>query len=248
MKTFGLLGYPLSQSFSQKYFTGKFEREEIDARFLNFELASIVEFSAMLQQHAYIAGLSVTIPYKEQIFDFLDEIDPQAKEIGAVNCVRITWVDKKPYLKGYNTDLIGFTESLKPLLKNHHTKALVLGTGGAAKAVAHALKLLGIAFRYVSRHPQGTNHVGYGDIDEAIMEEYKLIVNCTPLGMFPKVDNCPDLPYQFATSDHLFYDLTYNPENTLFMQNGAKYGAVTKNGLEMLHLQAEAAWKHWNEI
>jgi len=247
MKTFGLLGYPLSQSFSQKYFTGKFDRENIDARFLNFELPDISEFLAMLEHHAYIAGLSVTIPYKEQIFNFLDEVDSQAREIGAVNCVRIHWVDKKPFLKGYNTDLLGFTNSLKPLLGPQHTKALVLGTGGAAKAVAHALRLLGISFRYVSRQPQGTNHVSYADIDEAIMEEYKLIVNCTPLGMFPKVDNCPDIPYQFATSDHLFYDLTYNPENTLFMQNGAKYGAVTKNGLEMLHLQAEAAWKHWNE-
>lgn len=246
MKTFGLLGFPLSQSFSQKYFTSKFEQEQIDARFLNFELETIKEVPAMLEHHPYIAGLSVTIPYKEQIFDYLDEVDDKAKAIGAVNCVRLTWNNKKPYLKGFNTDVIGFSDSIKPLLKEHHTKALVLGTGGAAKAVAEAFRLMGIECRYVSRKPQGENDFAYEAIDEAIMKEYKVVVNCTPLGMFPKVDNCPDIPYQYASAEHLFYDLTYNPENTKFMLKGAEYGAVTKNGLEMLHLQAEAAWKIWN--
>lgn len=247
MRTFGLIGNPLSQSFSQKYFTEKFKIEHIDARYLNFELPTIEEFPNMLEHHPYIAGINVTIPYKEQIVKYLTEMDKHAEAIGAVNCIKLTWHEKTPLLKGYNTDLIGFTNSIKPLLKDNHTRALILGTGGAAKAVAYALHLMGIAYRFVSRHPQGTNHVSYSELTKEILEEYTIIINSTPIGMFPNVNNCPDIPYQFASENHLFYDLTYNPANTLFMLKGAEYGAAVKNGLDMLHMQAEAAWNIWNE-
>ncbi|WP_430809981.1 MULTISPECIES: shikimate dehydrogenase family protein [unclassified Carboxylicivirga] len=245
MRTFGLIGYPLAQSFSQKYFTQKFETEKIDARFLNFEIENIDELPQLLESHPYIAGFSVTIPHKETVFKYLDELDDSARNVGACNAIKVTWQGKKPSLKGYNTDLIGFSESLKPLLASHHTKALVLGTGGAAKAVAEALTLLNIEHRYVSRKAQ-TDYLSYDQLDKSTMQAHQIIVNCTPLGMFPNVDSSPDIPYQWTGSKHLFYDLTYNPEVTRFMQNGIDQGATAKNGLEMLHKQAEAAWEIWN--
>ncbi|WP_439183470.1 shikimate dehydrogenase family protein [Carboxylicivirga taeanensis] len=245
MRTFGLIGYPLAQSFSQKYFTEKFEKEGIDARYLNFEMANIDELPAVLNHHAYIAGFSVTIPHKEHVLKYLDEIDETAQKAGACNAIKVTWENKKPKLKGYNTDLIGFKESIKPLLQSHHKKALILGTGGAAKAIAEAFRSMDIDFRFVSR-TKSDEHLPYSELNESILSEYTILVNCTPLGMFPNVNECPDIPYGFASDKHLFYDLTYNPATTLFMQKGIDQGATAKNGLEMLHLQAEAAWKIWN--
>ncbi len=245
MKTFGLIGFPLAQSFSQKYFTEKFKNENIDARYLNFEIESIDALPSLLNHHAYIAGFSVTIPHKESVIQYLDEMDESARSAGACNAIKVSWENNKPKLKGYNTDLIGFSESIKPLLKDHHRKALILGTGGAAKAVAQALKVMKIDYKYVSRSKQ-PGKLSYQDITQAIMDEYTILINCTPLGMFPNVDTCPDIPYELASARHLFYDLTYNPPTTLFMQKGIDQGATAKNGLEMLHLQAEAAWKIWN--
>lgn len=248
MKTFGIIGYPLAQSFSYKYFTQKFKEENIDARFLNFEIPTIEEFPSLLDHHPYITGLSVTIPYKEKIIDYLDELDDSAQMVKAVNSVKIIWKDKKPFLKGYNTDLIGFKNSIKPLVQNHHKKALVLGTGGAAKAVAQALNLLGIENKYVSRQTDSDHVINYASLTPKHFEEYTIIVNSTPLGMYPNTDQCPDIDYSLLGKQHLLFDLTYNPENTKFMQLGAEHGAVTKNGLEMLHLQAEASWAIWNNL
>lgn len=246
MKTYGLIGYPLGHSFSQSYFTTKFKEEKIDARYLNFPIPSIDEFEGLIKQHPYIAGFNVTIPYKKQILCFLSELDQEAANIGAVNVVKVIWKGKKQILKGYNSDVIGFLGSLQPLLKQHHTKALILGSGGASKAVAYGLSKSGITFRFVSRAPKGTAQVSYESITPEILSEYKLIINTTPLGMSPNIDECPDIPYEAVTPNHLFYDLIYNPEETLFMKKAAEKGATIKNGLEMLHLQAEAAWEIWN--
>lgn len=248
MKTFGLIGYPLAQSFSYKYFTSKFKNENIDARFLNFEIPTIEEFPSLIDHHPYIAGLSVTIPYKEKVIQYLNELDVTAEKVGAVNSIKITWKDKKPYFKGYNTDLIGFKNSILPFIKDHHRKALVLGTGGAAKAVAHALEMLGLEYKYVSRKEDTDNLINYSSLTPDILDEYKVIVNSTPVGMYPNIDECPDIDYNCIGNNHLLFDLTYNPENTKFMQMGAKNGAATINGLEMLHLQAEASWAIWNDL
>ncbi len=247
MKTYGLIGYPLSQSFSQKYFTNKFKSENIEARYLNFPIASIDEFPELIQHHPYIGGLNVTIPYKEQVIPFLDELDPIAKEAGAVNVIKFDWSNpKKPILKGYNSDIIGFTESIKPLIKEHHKKALILGTGGAAKAVGFALNRMNISYKFVSRTPKGDNQIEYSSINKATMEDNLVIINTTPLGMYGDLSAKPEIPYEYCGENHLFYDLIYNPEITAFMHAGQKHGAIIKNGLEMLHLQAEAGWKIWN--
>jgi shikimate dehydrogenase len=194
-----------------------------------------------------LAGLNVTIPYKEQVIPFLDELEKDAEAIGAVNVIKIIRKKGKIKLKGYNSDIIGFTESIAPLLQPQHEKALILGTGGSSKAVYHGLKNLGIKSIRVSRTPGSQEGViTYQDITPEIMDEYKVIVNCTPVGMYPKVDFCPDIPYQYLTSEHLLYDLLYNPHVTRFMKKGEARGAVTKNGLEMLLLQAFAAWEIWN--
>ncbi|SFE50171.1 shikimate dehydrogenase family protein [Thermophagus xiamenensis] len=247
MQTFGLIGYPLGHSFSQSYFTEKFKKENIDARYLNFPIPEINELPDLLKKHPYLAGLNVTIPYKQQVIDYLDELDPQAKDIGAVNVIKITWKNKVPYLKGYNSDVIGFSRSITPLLKPLHTKALILGTGGASKAVAYALKQLGLLFRFVSRNPQHPSHVSYQALTPEIIKEYKVIINTTPLGMAPNTDVAPPIPYEGITQEHLAFDLIYNPETTLFLNKCANKGAVIKNGLEMLHLQAEAAWEIFNQ-
>ncbi|MCU4175946.1 shikimate dehydrogenase family protein [Carboxylicivirga sp. N1Y90] len=247
MKTYGLIGYPLAQSFSYKYFTQKFKEEAIDARFLNFELENINEFKELLNHHAYIAGLSVTIPYKETVIPFLDELDETAKKIKAVNSIKITWQNKKATLIGYNTDVIGFSNSIRPLLHKHHKKALILGSGGAAKATAYAFERMNIKSKYVSRKDGIANSIKYSELSQEVLDEYTVIVNTTPLGMFPKVDTCPDIPYELLSDKHLLYDLTYNPDITLYMQKGLERGAQVKNGLDMLHLQAEASWNIWND-
>ena len=246
MQQYGLLGYPLRHSFSAGFFNEKFRSEGIDATYLNFEIPSLAGLPEIIENYPELKGLNVTIPYKEQVIPFLGELAPDARSIGAVNVIRIDREKETIKLTGYNTDCIGFTASLSPLLQACHQKALILGTGGASKAVFHSLEKLGIKSTFVSR----TKHPGiltYAELTPGLLDEYKLIINCTPVGMFPQVNACPDIPYDRITSNHLLYDLLYNPEVTLFLKKGAEQGAVTKNGLEMLHLQALAAWEIWNK-
>ena len=249
MTTYGLIGYPLGHSFSRKFFTEKFEQEDIDAQYLNFEIPSIEEFPNIIASHPELLGLNLTIPYKQQVMQYLDEISPEAKAIGAVNVVRCqrSTVNCQPKLTGYNSDVIGFVESIKPLLKPHHKKALILGTGGASKAIHYGLEeKLGMETLFVSRTSR-ENMITYNDITKDLLQDYTVIVNCSPVGMFPKVDECPALPYEAMNENHLLYDLVYNPLETLFMKKGAAQGATVKNGLEMLHLQAIASWEFWTQ-
>lgn len=236
---FGLIGYPLSHSFSPAYFNNKFATEIIDARYDAYAIPSVEDLKTLLKEHSQLKGLNVTIPYKEQVLPLLNEIDASAREIGAVNCIKI----EPGKLIGYNTDHIGFAESLKPLLHAQHTHALILGTGGAAKAVMFALSQLDIECKIVSRTG---GDMQYADVDEGIMDKYRLIINTTPLGMYPAINTAPEIPYQFIDSSHLLYDLVYNPEETLFLKKGKQKGATIKNGYEMLILQAEASWQIWN--
>ncbi len=244
MKTYGLIGKTLGHSFSKRYFTEKFEKEEINARYELFELPDIVQFPALVDGN-YLSGLNVTIPYKEQIIPFLDELDTVAQEVGAVNTIRFIRSESRMMLKGYNTDVAGFANSFAPLLQPQHKSALILGTGGASKAVTYALKTLNIGYKFVSRKPSGDNY-SYQQLTKEIIEKYKIIINCTPAGTFPNVDAAPEIPYQYLSSGHLLYDLIYNPEKTLFCKLGEKRGATIKNGLDMLYGQAIAAWKIWN--
>lgn len=245
MKTYGLIGYPLSHSFSQSFFTKKFADELIDARYLLFPIEEIDDFNALLSTHPYIAGLNVTIPYKEKIIPFLDSLDESALEVGAVNVIKFIRSETGIHLKGYNSDTYGFMKSIKPHLTSHHERALIIGTGGASKAVAYVFRQLGIPYTYVSRMPSRLNEISYHDIDKEVMEMHKIVVNTTPLGMYPHPDNCPGLPYQFFGNQHLAYDLVYNPEETLFLKKAAQRGANIKNGIEMLFLQALRAYDIW---
>lgn len=264
MKRFGLIGYPLSHSFSKRYFTEKFANEQLtDHVYELFPIPSIEELPALIGVHPGLQGLNVTIPYKEQVIPFLTDLDAGAKAVGAVNVIKITpqgWI-------GYNSDVDGFMGSLGDFILNHGSHlyrvvedneeeeeeiefgvkgALVLGTGGAAKAVVYTLKQWGIPFLWVSRTPK-EGEISYSDVDEAMLENYPLIINTTPLGMSPNTDSCPPIPYELLTPQNLLFDLVYNPEETLFMQKGAERGCPTKNGLEMLYLQAETAWEIWNQ-
>jgi len=245
MDTYGILGYPLGHSFSKKYFTNKFEKESVDAVFLNFELPSVQDFPDVLAQYPNLKGFCVTIPYKQEILQLLDETDPLAKRIGAVNSVQIIRENEKIKLVGYNTDIHGFTESLQVFLAGIKPKALILGTGGVSKAVATGLEKMGISYQFVSRTTTNES-LSYNMLSPEIMSNCQLIVNCTPLGTHPKEDTCPDIPYELLTKNHFLYDVVYNPAETLFMKKGAKQGAKTHNGLEMLHLQAERNWAIWN--
>ncbi|HEV2478830.1 MAG TPA: shikimate dehydrogenase [Puia sp.] len=242
MKRYGLIGYPLSHSFSQRYFTEKFEREGItDCTYSNFSLASIDELAAVLADPE-LRGLNVTIPYKQQVLPFLTAKSPVVESIGACNCIRIDGAERT----GHNTDVVGFERSLVKKLGDHHQQALVLGTGGASKAVEWVLDQLGIAYRMVSRSPRpDTGDLGYDDLDAGLVACYTLIVNTTPVGMYPKVDDYPPLPYEGVGPRHYLYDLVYNPERTQFLQRGAARGAVVENGHEMLLLQAEESWRIW---
>jgi shikimate dehydrogenase len=248
MRTFGLVGYPLGHSFSKKHFTEKFEKENLsDHQYVNFEIDSIAKFPGIFDFYDNIAGLNCTIPYKQQIIPFLNEIDDEAKAIGAVNTVKIINTKDGMRLKGFNTDVIGFEESLKPMLNESHKKALILGTGGASKAVKFILSKLGIEYISASIEEElFENEIRYSDIYKETIAERTVIVNATPLGTYPKVDTCADIPYEAITDKHVLFDLVYNPEETLFMRKGRAQGAKAKNGLEMLHRQAEAAWKIWN--
>lgn len=241
MRHFGLIGYPLSHSFSKKYFSEKFQREHItDCVYENYPLPSIHLFPQLIEKEP-VEGLNVTIPYKESVIPYLDYLDPAAEKIAAVNCIHFK--DEKS--TGFNTDIIGFGRSLKQALQAHHRHALILGTGGASKAVAFVLSDLNISFQFVSRHKKG-NHFTYADLNENIIRRHTLIINTTPLGTSPDVNNYPDIPYRFLSNEHLLYDLIYNPPETLFLQKGKERGAVIKNGYEMLQLQAEASWEIWN--
>ena len=247
MQKYGLVGYPLKHSFSIGYFNEKFSSEKIEAEYINFDIPDINNFPEIIQANPNLHGLNVTIPYKEKVIPYLDELDKQTAAIGAVNVIKIIRnKGGKPKLIGYNSDIIGFTQSIQPLLQSHHKKALILGTGGASKAVFHGLKNLGIEAKFVSRTAR-FGMLTYEELNAEIIKEYTVIVNCTPVGMYPKVDACPDIPYEAITSEHLLYDLLYNPNITLFMKKGEAKGAVTKNGLEMLLLQAFAAWEIWQK-
>jgi shikimate dehydrogenase len=239
-RQFGLIGYPLQHSFSPGYFKEKFEREGINAVYAAYPLAEIQELNTLLGNGG-LDGLNVTIPYKQSVLPCLNELDAAAKAIGAVNCIDL----REGKRKGYNTDVIGFKESLMPLLQPQHTKALVLGTGGSSLAVRYVLTELGIIYQMVSRERREGIR-SYEDITPDVLQAHTLIVNTTPLGMYPNTEACASLPYEYITSQHLLYDLVYNPTETLFLKKGKERDAITKNGLEMLHLQAEASWRIWN--
>ncbi len=243
-RLYGLIGYPRGHSFSQDYFNRKFEAENIDARYINFEIPEIADLKLILDHNRNLNGLNVTIPYKQQVIAMLDEMDPEAAEIGAVNVIKFIRRNGRLILKGYNSDIIGFRDSIAPMLTDHHSHALVLGTGGASRAVSYALRSLGIEVRLVSRTAT-RGVITYADLTPDIIDTHKIIVNTTPLGMYPHVDECPDIPYNLLTEHHLCYDLLYNPDVTLFMKKSADAGAEVKNGLEMLLLQAFAAWQIW---
>ena len=241
---YGLVGRNISYSFSKQYFTAKFNNENIKAsQYDNYPIDTIENFPSIIKNNPTIIGLNVTIPYKEVVLEYLDEVHPIVQKIGAVNTIKITQ-DKK--IIGYNTDVYGFELALKLKLKETHQKALLLGTGGAAKAVKFVLEKLQIPFLVVSRNPTG-NQLHYTAINEALLLSYQLIINTTPLGTFPNVDFAPDIPYQFLNSEHYLFDLVYNPSKTLFLAQGEKQGAAIQNGLKMLEFQAEKAWEIWNE-
>ena len=243
LKHFGLVGKNIDYSFSKKFFTEKFKKENLDnCSYQNFDIQSVFEITQIIK-NPNLAGLNVTIPYKEEIIPFLDKISKKVKKIGAVNTIKIT---KKGKLKGYNTDYYGFQKSLSGLLNENHKKALILGTGGASKAVAFALKNLGIQFTFVSQKDR-RNYLSYEKLDEDIFQDYQIIINCTPLGTFPLTDTCPDIPYNLLNADFIAFDLVYNPEETIFLKKARQLGATTKNGFEMLIFQAEKSWEIWNK-
>ena len=245
MDKYGLIGYPLGHSFSKNYFNEKFENENIDAEYINFEIPTIDALPEVLATNPELRGLNVTIPYKEKVISFLDAVSPEARAIGAINVIKVEHKGNETILKGYNSDVIGFTKSIAPLLKRHNKKALILGTGGASKAIDYGLKSLGLETVKVSRYERpGT--IQYSKITPEIIKEYNVIVNCTPCGMYPNIEECPELPYDAMTEKNILYDLIYNPDQTKFMKLGAKQGATVKNGLEMLLLQAFASWEFWN--
>lgn len=244
MNKLGLLGRNISYSFSRAYFKSKFEKEQItDTTYENFDIESIHLLPSILNNTKGLKGLNVTIPYKQEVIPFLDKINKKAAEIGAVNTIKIT---KKGKLVGYNTDCYGFKKSIIPFLKKYHNKALILGTGGASKAIAYTLRELGINYQYVSRKMSEGIDFTYDTLSENDIKEALIIINCTPLGTFPNIDNCPHIPYDSITDKHILFDLIYNPEETKFLKKGKEKGAVIINGLKMLELQAEKAWSIWN--
>ncbi len=245
MRTFGLIGFPLSHSFSKRFFTTYFEKESIDAQYLNFEISDLSSLSVVLKEHPDLVGFNVTIPHKEAIISYLDSCDPKAAAIKAVNTVKIARSGGNIQLRGYNTDLTGFRNSIIPLLKPHHLNALVLGTGGASKAIMAALADLSIHGQLVSREAKPGISISYDQLTRTMMEEYSIVVNTTPLGTFPETEGYPEIPYEYLTYKHLLYDLVYNPPVTKFLLKGKERGSTIKNGLEMLELQAMAAWEIW---
>ncbi|MFT6746293.1 MAG: shikimate dehydrogenase [Glaciecola sp.] len=246
-KQLGLIGYPLGHSFSAGHFKEKFSKENITGfEYLNFEIDDIKLLPEVIKNNVELIGLNVTIPYKEAVIPYLDKLDDSAKNVGAVNTIKIDRNGGKTTLTGYNTDTYGFRESLKPSLAMHHQKALILGTGGAAKAAEHVLKDIGLEVLFVSRNPEKENEVSYDSLNETAVTNFPLIVNSSPIGMHPNIDKCPDIPYEYLSDKNLLFDLIYNPEETLFLKKGKEKGALTQNGLPMLILQAEKAWEIWN--
>jgi shikimate dehydrogenase len=242
MRAFGLIGYPLGHSFSKKYFADKFEREGITGNVYElYPLEQIGQIEELLNSNPNLAGLNVTIPFKEQVIAYLDSMSPVVEEIGACNCIHI----QDGRLMGHNTDVIGFSRSLLPKLKPHHKKALILGTGGSSKAVAYTLKELNIPFLQASRNPS-EGMIGYEEIDQSMLEAHTLLINTTPVGMYPDIEKAPAIPYQFIGAGHYLFDLVYNPERTRFLEEGALRGATVENGSDMLVIQAEASWEIWN--
>lgn len=245
--TYGLVGFPLSHSFSKAFFEEKFSRENIEATYLNFEMESLSSLSEVLNRTPQLKGFNVTIPYKEKIIPYLHDLSPEAREIGAVNVVKVIRENNEPKLLGFNTDHIGFRQSLQPILHpDERHSALILGTGGASKAVVYALSGMEIRYTFVSRNPQ-RNQLAYSDLTEDILQKHSLIIQTTPLGTFPDTDTCPPIPYSFLSKQHIAYDLVYNPSETLFLQKAKAQSATIKNGLEMLEIQANEAWKIWTK-
>jgi shikimate dehydrogenase len=246
MRRFGLIGFPLSHSFSKKFFTQKFEEENISGcAYELFPIENVELLPDLIAKDRELEGINVTIPYKLAVIPYLDEIDEAAAQIGAVNCIAVKRSKEQLFLKGYNTDAYGFEESLAPMLEPHHTRALVLGNGGAARAVKYVLNKLGIPFLVVARKP-GSDTVPYDRVTADVLKEYTILINTTPLGMSPDYNSCPDIPYESLSDRHLAYDLVYNPEETLFLRKSKERGAKIKNGMEMLYLQAERSWYIWN--
>lgn len=258
MKKFGLIGYPLTHSFSKEYFTEKFQKEGFEnCEYQVFPLPNLSDLQDLIKANPDLCGLNVTVPHKIGVLFYLDKLDPAAKAIDAVNCIKIVnhhpveaffsgeLSSLKVRLEGYNTDAYGFEMSLKPLLQKHHHKALILGAGGAARAVAYVLHKLGISYTHVSRR-SNKKQLNYQQLSSDIIRDNLLIINTTPVGTFPNVESCPDIPYEYLTPRHFLYDLVYNPDETVFLKRGKEHGAMVKNGLEMLHLQAEKAWEIWN--
>lgn len=246
MDKYGIIGHPLGHSFSPGFFNEKFQGEGIDAVYERYDLPQIDAIREVLDTNPELRGFNVTIPYKQQIMPYLDELSDEARAIGAVNVVSVRRERGKVRLKGYNSDVLGFTRSIEPLLERHHKKALVLGTGGASQAIDYGLRQLGLETVKVSRYERpGT--IQYEKVTPDVVREYNVIVNCTPVGMFPNTEACPPLPYSTMDSHVLLYDLIYNPDETLFMRRGREHGAIVKNGLEMLLLQAYASWDFWQE-
>jgi shikimate dehydrogenase len=239
---FGLIGKNISYSFSKGYFTNKFSDMGLERHsYENFDLEHIKKFKGLLEENKDIKGFNVTIPYKEQIIPFLSKIDPEAQAIGAVNTITVNGEQTV----GFNTDTYGFQKSIEPYLKEHHKKALILGTGGASKAVAYVLRKLGISYNFVSRNPK-CGQLNYLDLNKEILTEHTVVINCTPLGTYPNIQDKPDLPYHFITDQHLLFDLIYNPEKTAFLLAGEQQGGIIINGYKMLQLQAEKSWEIWN--
>ena len=244
-KVFGLLGKNISYSFSRGYFAKKFELLGLNKHeYKNFDIQDIAGFSSIIKDETCLKGINVTIPYKEEVMQYLDIIDDTAKAIGAVNTIKFT---KRGNLKGYNTDVVGFENSISPYFKSHHKFALILGTGGASKAIAYALKKNKIQYKFVSRKPSGKEEISYNDLNNEVLNKYHIIVNCTPIGTSPDIHVSPNIPYQFLSEKHLLFDLIYNPEISAFLAKGKQQGASIKNGFEMLEMQAEESWRIWNE-
>jgi len=247
MKKLGLIGFPLGHSFSKKFYEEKFEQEQITGFHYDlYPIEDIAAFPSIFEQEPTFSGFNVTLPHKRNVMRFLNEFSPEAAEINAVNCIQITWQNGRPYLKGFNTDAFGFEQSLRPLLKPYHTQALVLGNGGAAQAVYYILRKLGIPYKIVSRN-RNNGDLTYSDLTEEIIASHKLLINCSPVGTFPNVEEAPDIPYEGIGTAHLLYDLVYNPEETTFLKKGKARGADIKNGYEMLILQAKKNWEIWNQ-
>ena len=244
-KLYALLGKNIEYSFSRNYFSEKFKTlGYTNHKYINFDLQHIDDLAAELEKNKeVISGVNVTIPYKQEVMQYLNSIDEDAENIGAVNTLKFL---KDGTIKGFNTDYYGFKNSIKPLMKNHHTKALILGSGGASKAIAYAFEKMGVEYKFVSRSKKSNEVLTYDELTKEIIEEYTIIIDSTPLGTYPEVDTCPNIPYQHLSENHLLYDLTYNPEITKFLKLGKDKGAQIKNGYQMLELQAEKSWEIWN--